>query len=494
MEKMNSNLYLSKSLFLRGLQCHKSLYLHKCHPELKDEISPQQEARFQSGTDVGLYAHRLFPGGVEIPYDTLTHEEQLLMTKAEIEKGTATLYEPAFSFNGVFVKVDILQEGEDGWEIYEVKAASGMKDVYFDDVAIQYYVLTDMGLPVSKAYLVYINTQYVRKGEIESERLFSRVDITELVKEKQILLEEEIKRLREMLKSGTPPDIDIGPYCSNPYDCDFHGYCWKHIPEVSVFSLREKGADKFELYRQGIIRLEDIPLDRLNGKQRQQVEAFLEKKDYINSKATKKFLDSLWYPLYFLDFETFNIPIPPFDGLRPYEKVPFQYSLYCLEHEGAEAKHYEYLALPGVDPRGELMRKLLSEVPENACVIAYNSSFETRVFRSIADWFPEYRQRIESLIKNVRDLMAPFQRRNIYCWQMQGSYSMKSVLPIMVPELSYDSMEISDGMVAAYAYSRIGASQNPEEVERIRKALLEYCGLDTLGMVKIVEKLRELCG
>jgi hypothetical protein len=416
------------------------------------------------------------------------------MTKAEIEKGTATLYEPAFSFNGVFVNVDILQEGEDGWEIYEVKAASEIKRVYLDDVAIQYYVLNGAGLSVSRAYLVCINTDYVRKGEIEAEKLFSRSDITELVKEKQSLLEEEIKRLREMLQSGTPPDIDIGSYCSNPYDCDFHGYCWKHIPEVSVFSLREKGVDKFELYRQGIIRLEDIPLDRLNGKQRQQAEAFLEKKDYINSKATKKFLDSLWYPICFLDFETFNVPIPPFDGLRPYEQVPFQYSLYCLDHEGAEPKHYEYLALPGVDFREELLKKLLAEIPENACVVAYSQSFETQRLQSLARWFPAYRERIDTVIGNTQDLMLPFQRRDVYFWQMQGSYSMKSVLPILVPELSYDSMEISDGMMAAYAYSRIGASQNPEEVERIRKALLEYCGLDTLGMVKIVEKLRELCG
>jgi len=486
-------LYLSKSLFLRGLQCHKSLYLHKYHPELKDEISPQQEALFQSGTDVGLYARQLFPGGVEIAYGTLSHKEQLLMTKAEIEKGTATLYEPAFSFNGVFVKVDILHRGEEGWEIYEVKAASGIKKVHLDDIAIQYYVLNGTGLSVSKAYLVCINTQYVRKGEIEVEKLFSSSDITELVKEKQSLLEEEIKRLREMLQRGTPPEIDIGPNCSDPYGCDFSGHCWKHIPEVSVFSLSEKGVDKFGLYRQGIIRLEDIPLDILSGKQKMQVEMYLKKESQINKKAIKILLESLWYPLCFLDFETFNIPIPPFDGIRPYQQVPFQYSLYRVDSEGAEPGHYEYIAMPGVDPRGELTEKLCSEIPENACVLAYNSSFEARVLQSLAGWLPEYQDKIERIISNIKDLMVPFQRRDIYFWKMQGSYSMKTVLPIIVPELGYAELEISDGMMAADAYSKMGASHDPEEIERIRKALSEYCRVDTLGMVRILEKLKDLC-
>jgi hypothetical protein len=393
----------------------------------------------------------------------------------------------------VFVKVDVLHWGEEGWGIYEVKAASEIKKVHLDDVAIQYYVLNGAGLSVSRAYLVYINTQYIRNGEIEVERLFARADITELVGEKQDSLEEEIKRLREMLKCGTMPDIDIGPYCSDPYDCDFQGHCWRHIPENSVFSLREKGVDKFELYRQGIIRLEDIPLDRLNGKQRQQVEAFLEKKDYINSKATKKFLDSLWYPICFLDFETFNIPIPPFDGIRPYEQVPFQYSLHFLDHESAEPRHFEYLAMPGIDFKEELLKKLLGEIPENACVVVYNKPFETQRLQSFSYWFPPYRERINTVTNNMRDLMIPFKKREVYQWQMQGSYSIKAVLPIMVPELSYDGMEISNGMMAADAYSMMSTSQQPEEVERIRKALLEYCGLDTLGMVKIVKRLKEIC-
>lgn len=489
----NISTYLSKSLFIRGLQCHKSLYLHKYNPELKDEISEELEAKFQLGINVGIYAKKLFPDGVEIIWDDDSLSNQIKQTKTEIENGTKVIYEAAFSYDNVFVKVDILRKTESGWEIYEVKGSTGIKDVYYDDIAIQYYVLKGSGLLVSKASLVHINNQYEKKGEIEVDKLFTIQDLSNDVVEKQKSIKNEIDKMREMLKSQEP-NIDIGEHCTDPYDCDFLGYCWKHIPENSVFSLKGAGPNKFDLYRQGVVRLEDIPIGILSKNQKIQLEGTLYKKNITNKKAVKKFLDTLWFPICFLDFETtFMVPIPMFEETRPYQQVPFQYSLHYLESENAQLQHYGYLASANVDPRKELLEKLLNEIPENACVLVYNKTFEIGVLNNLAKWFPEYSDQIENIIQNIRDLIIPFRRKDIYCWEMEGSYSIKYVLPALVSEMSYEEMEISDGGMASNAYLSTWEMQDPSEIEKIRNALLEYCKMDTLAMVRILEELKGMC-
>jgi hypothetical protein len=492
---MNKNIstYLSKSLFIRGLQCHKSLYLHKYQPELKDKVSAEQEAKFQTGINVGIYAQELFPDGVEIIWDDDSLSNQIKQTKTEIENGTKIIYEAAFSYDNVFVKVDILRKTETGWEIYEVKGSTALKDVYYDDIAIQYYVLKGAGLTVSKASLVHINNQYVRKNEIEVDKLFTIQDLSNDVIEKQKSIKNEVDKMREMLISQEP-NIDIGEHCTDPYVCDFYGYCWKHIPENSIFSLKGAGPNKFDLYRQGVIRLEDISIGILPQSQRIQLEGALYKKEITNKAAVKEFLDTLWFPICFLDFETtFMVPIPMFEETRPYQQVPFQYSLHYLEKENAELQHYDYLAPANGDPRKELLDKLLKEIPQNACVLVYNKTFEIGVLNDLAKWFPGYSEQIENIIRNIRDLMIPFRRKDIYRWEMEGSYSIKYVLPALVPEMNYKEMEISDGGMASNAWLNMWALENLEDTEKIRKALLEYCQMDTLAMVRILEILKTVC-
>lgn len=487
---MNKHNFLSKSQFIRGLQCYKSLYLYKSHPELRDEVSPKQEALFKNGREVGIVAQRLFPDGVNIPYDGLSYEKQIELTKAEIEKGTSTIYEAAFRHEGVFVKVDILHRGADGWELYEVKSSTKVDEVYLNDAAIQYHVLTGAGLAVSKAAIVHINRDYVKNGDIEVSGLFKIQDVTDTVIKKQGFVAEELGRMREMLE-GEMPGIEIGPYCSKPYQCDFKGHCWQHIPEDSVFMLGGNGVDQFALYRQGVIYLKDVSLDILPRGQRIQAEAFLKKKAFINHKGIKKFLDSIWYPLCFLDFETtYMTPIPIFDGTRPYQQVPFQFSLHYLEHEGAEPKHHDFLADANEDPQSSFIENLLPLLPPDACILTYNQTFEIGRLKEMAVRFPEHRDRIEKVIGNVRDLIEPFRRKDIYFPEMNGSNSIKSVLPALIPELTYDTLDISNGTMAAESYMKIRESDDLAEIASIRKSLLEYCGLDTLAMVKILEKLK----
>lgn len=483
--------YLSKSLFIRGRQCHKSLWLHKCRPELRDAIDAAQQARFQSGREVGALAQRLFPGGVEVPYEGLSHAGQLAMTRELLAAGRESIYEATFQHDGVFVKVDILHRGAAGWELLEVKESTAVKDVHLHDAALQHHVLVGAGLDVAQAAIVHIDTGYTRRGDIEVRRLFTVADITGVVRELQAGIPDEIAGLRAMLRREMPV-IDIGPQCDDPYPCDFKGHCWSHIPEDSVFDLRERGVNKFDLYGRGIIRQEDIPLDILNPRQRLQVESTRGRRDFLDQARVREFLDALWYPLCFLDFETVNPAIPLFDESRPYQKIPFQYSLEVRMGEGAPLRHHEFLAPDGADPRDELTGRLLEQIPDGACIVAWNQGFEKSVLGELAQLFPDRAPRIENLFGAFRDPMTLFRDRAVYLWRQKGSYSIKAVLPVLVPELTYDGLDVADGDMAMGAYHKLRNASDPQELGRLRKALLEYCALDTMAMVRIVERLREM--
>ena len=216
--------YLSKSLFIRGLQCHKSLWLQKNCPELKDEVSGEQEALFATGFKVGDLAKELFPGGVEVPYEDLTYNEQVDRTREAIDKGAVSIYEATFLHNCIFVKADILYRGKQGWELYEVKASTEVKDYHYYAVALQYHVLRGSGFELGKACIVHVNNSYVRKGDLNIRELFTIVDVTSEILDLQQRVSQEISSQRAMLL-GDIPAIDIGPHCTDPYECDFTGCC-----------------------------------------------------------------------------------------------------------------------------------------------------------------------------------------------------------------------------------------------------------------------------
>ncbi|MBN2793207.1 MAG: DUF2779 domain-containing protein, partial [Desulfuromonadales bacterium] len=380
---------LSKTLILKGLQCPKALWLTRHPPAFEFPPQPELEAKFRAGSEVGQLAQQLVPAGIEVPYEGLSIPAQIARTRELIDSGAVVIYEASFSFSAIFVKVDILVREGDAWQIHEVKMGTSVKEVNLDDVAVQQYVLNGCGLKVSRSFLVHIDNSYVRQGGIEVEKLFHSEDISARVAARQQSMPEIVMELREMLKQHNEPDIDIGPWCTDPYECDFIPWCWRHIPENSIFDLRGNGVKKFDLYRRGILHFADIPLDELNEKQRQQVEATLQQKDSFNPAGIQTFLDSLWYPLCHLDFETFSSPIPKFPGTRPYQQVPFQFSLHLQAKEGAEARHCEYLAGPESDPRRELCEQLLAAIPADACVLTYNQSFEKGVLRELAVRFPD---------------------------------------------------------------------------------------------------------
>jgi hypothetical protein len=483
---------ISKSRYTRGLQCHKSLWLRTHKPDLREE-SKAILASTSQGNEVGVQAQKFFPKGKLIPFDGVSFAEQIRMTQ-ETMTTAKVIYEAAFSYDGVFVKADIMRKVASGWELYEVKSSGEVKDEHLDDVAVQYHVIAGSGLTLSKVFVTHLNKEYVREGALDLKQLFKSEDVTAVVKEKQAEIKKEIARQIKML-AGKEPKIDIGPYCKKPHDCDFKNHCWKNIPESSVFDLAGRGAMPYEFYKEGIVKMVDIPLNRLKGDQLQQVDLFIRKKPAIDRTKLKNFLDELWHPLCFLDFETFMAAVPPYDGMKPFQQIPFQYSLHLQKQAGGKLDHKEFLAKPNCDPRKELLDSLLEEIPKDACVLVYYKSFEEGRLKELALQFPRKAKQIQAIVDNVRDLWAPFKARALYSWRQQGSHSIKAVLPAFVKGMSYEGLEVGNGGEAMEAYQRMcTVADDPKALGKIRKALLEYCCQDTLAMVRLLEVIVEKAG
>jgi len=484
---------ISKSSFIKGIQCDKQLYLYKYHYDWMDEVSENQQVIFNRGHYVGELAQQLFPGGIIATEDPRKSTQAIERTTELIENGTKVIYEAAFVFDEVLVIADIMVWDGKQWNIYEVKSSTSISDTYYQDAAIQYYVISKC-LKVNDISIVYINNQYVKNGEIELQKLFNTESVKIKVSELQDFIKAELKRLKQVLKGKDIPDTDIGPHCSDPYQCSFWGYCWKDIPEYSVFNIAGlRGDKKFELYELGHIKLEDVPEDYpLSQTQRLQIESHIGKKSVIDKDNIEKFLSSISYPVYYMDFETFMPAIPMFDGTRPYQQIPFQYSLHYQKTPKGKVEHEEFLAEAEGDPREPFLNKLIKDTKEPGIILVYNKVFEITRMKELAKDFPKYAKETEERIERIVDLMLPFQKKYYYKPEMLGSYSIKSVLPALVPELSYEGMEIADGGTASAAFESLYYEEDVFKIKEIRENLLKYCGMDTLAMVKILNVLQNL--
>ena len=368
----------SKSLYTRGLQCQKSLWLKKRKPEVLSTPDDQRVAVFNNGDDVGSLARSLFPNGKEIKFDESSFEEKIRQTQEWIEEGESVIYEATFKYDDVLVMVDILVIEKGDLHLYEVKSSTSLKDIYFQDVSIQYYVLKGLGYEIGSVNVVNIDSQYIRAEELEINKLFKINDVGEIVKESQKEIPQRLQEFREMLK-GSEPQIEIGMQCLSPYECDACEYCWseqRKIPDYSVFNLsRLAWKKRFELYCSGIVKLEDIKdLSTFSKGQQLQILSETNPQIFIDKEKIAEFLNKLVYPIYHLDFETFQQSIPQWKGISPYEQIPFQYSLH-IDYGDGRLEHKEFLAQEGKDPREQLALRLLEDIPQNVMLIAYNASF-----------------------------------------------------------------------------------------------------------------------
>ena len=483
-------MHLSKSQYMRGLQCPKALWLFKNRKDLAAEPDRRRLNLFATGHRVGDLAKQLFPGGVEVEYRQSDYQGMIDET-ARLIGSEKVIYEGSFASGGVFVRADILVRNGTVWDIYEVKATATTKAVHKPDVAIQWYVIGNE-IPLGRAYLVHLDTGYVRDGELDIRSLFAIDDITEDVQAEQASIESNLDNLKVVL-AGSEPDIPIGTHCNNPYECDFHGYCWRDVPYPSVLDLcRLNGNKKFEYYHNGIVTYEDAKnhID-LNAVQTLQVNTALNREPHIDTEAIADYLRDVSYPINFLDFETFQDAIPRFDGQGPYKIIPFQYSLHIL-HENGDLEHKEFLADEAEDPRLRLARHLLEDITAKGTIFAFHQSFEIGVINGLARHIDRYAAQLTAMIGRFKDLEIPFNRLMYYHPDFHGSFSIKSVLPALFPrdpELDYKNMDIQSGDVAMDIFPHLHEIDNPDEKAAMRESLLAYCRLDTLAMVRIWESL-----
>ncbi|KFN39007.1 MAG: phosphomethylpyrimidine kinase [Sulfuricurvum sp. MLSB] len=456
-------------------------------------------ARFETGNIVGDLACALFPNGREIPYMEKKFTVMAELTREWMDEGLETIYEATFIHEGIVVMVDVLRVTPDGVEVYEVKSSSEVKDIYLHDVSIQRYVIESLGYTVTNCHVVHIDTSYVRGDALDLSALFSIVEVSEAVDALMSSVPAKLDEFEAHLANrDNEPSIEIGKHCKNPYECDAMHYCWKvqrSIPDYSVFNIFNLGSkNQIELYDQGIVRIEEIPDSyKMTALQRQKVDNWKAQRTHIDRDALGEFLSTLTYPIYHLDFETCQQAVPQWRGISPYQQIPFQYSLH-IEHSDGTLEHREFLSPAGADPRYTLAQQLIHDIPDNVTVLAYNMSFERGVIEKLAQSFPDLSDRLKSILPNLRDLMVPFQKGHYVTPSMNGSYSIKYVLPALVPEMeqSYKLLDgVQNGGEAMNAYAKLATMEEEEQVS-MRRALLEYCKLDTLAMVRVHQKLKEV--
>ena len=481
---------LSKSRFTYGLQCHKHLWW-RCHDAKSPELIPsaQQRAGFARGHRVGEEACRHVPGGVQIPFDGRQKKKAVEATRQAIADGAGVLYEAAFEYEAVFASIDILVREAESWVLVEVKSTTGVKSQHIPDAAVQTWITRSCGIPVHRVELMHLNRDCVFP---DLSNLFTRTDISDKVEEFLPQVAGEVKAQKGMLDLPIPI-IAAGPQCRSPYECPFLARCNDPLPSGHVSELHGVGRRRSTAYLEaGVERIldldpGDVPAGGIWARQSEAARSGALVVDADLGKVVPP-LDGV---IGYLDFETTGPAVPVWEGCSPFDSIPAQFSLHT-RRDGA-LEHREWLAAGPADPRVGLAEKLVEAAADCEVVFAYNAPFEKRCIASVADTAPRYRTELLEIRDKVRDL-HPLVRDYVYHPDFAGSFSLKSVLPVLVDELDYSDLRIADGQFASSEIESLllRADELPDwRLDRMRSELRAYCERDTLGLVRLHEWLAE---
>ncbi len=484
---------LSKSKFLAGLQCLKRVYLEVHHPQLASPPDASTQAMLDMGIEIGELARSLFPGGVYIGESHRQREAALAHTASVIiDLAVPAIFEGAFEHNAVLVRVDILEriDGQPveraAWRLIEVKSSSRVKDVHLDDLAIQRYVLQGAGIHVTTMCLMHINTQYLYQGgNIDLQALFTLEDVSLAVTERGLLVPERLAAMKSAVMQSEAPSVEPDRHCHTPYECLFWAHCTRDKPPRWVYHLPGSKQVVGQLIEQGIATIDEIPDGtRLTPVQRR----VKDNVEWISPKL-RTVLQSIRYPVHHLDFETVMLAIPRFPSTRPYQALPVQWSNH-IELESGELRHEEFLHGEASDPRARLAGALIDSLGEQGHICVY-SPYERSILEQLAEALPDWRSELKQIIGRIWDLYEVI-KDYYYHPEFLGRYSIKDVLPAVVPSLSYDDLMIKEGGQAASEYYRMVFLET-DWIERakIEEALRQYCKRDTLAMVELRRALKE---
>lgn len=487
---------LSKSEYMMFLKHPAWLWLKKHDPKKLPPVDDATQAIFDTGHDFEQYAEHLFPDGVRLGFSNYEEYKSLpKRTQKALEDGAKTIFQGRFEHEQLTFICDIVQVvGNKIVYLVEIKSSTSAKPEHEFDLAFQTVVLEGCGYTVRNISVIHVNNQYARKGDIDPNMITAVTDITEKVKAKLEITREYIAEALKVVNSDKIPDISprharLGtfPEWLNIYRT------LKDVESDSIYDLCSVGAKNVgELEELGICKLVDIPEDfKLNAKQTLQLKATKLGEPIIDKDKIKEFLDKLVFPLYFFDYETMSSLVPCFDNMKPYKQYPFQYSLHVLDSPDSELRHFEYLHKDNSNPIDDLSKTLKSQIGDKGSVITWNMSFEKGCNDLIGSMLPKYEEFYNNLNERIVDLMIPFSNGYYADKRFKGSASIKNVLPVLVPELSYKTLGIQEGTAAQRLWmDAVLYGKMDDTKEQILGDLIEYCGLDTFAMVEIYHKLR----
>ena len=492
---MTQPIQISKSQYVKGNQCPKALWFSINRKDLTPPVDAAKQAMFDAGNEVGEWAKKCFPGGVEVTMPHFKAAEGAEATTAFVAAGHDAIFEAtAIHPDGTYSRIDILRKvpGTDTWDMIEVKGSTGVKDYHLDDMSFQYRVFTGAGYRINHCFMMLIDNTYVRKGDVDPKRLFKLMDITAQVWAKQLEIETNAPELIKVVESREEPSVKIGARCFKPFECDYIQHCWKGVPDYSIYNVfTDKKADEI-VESLGSYEVQSLPAELIpTGRKGKDVGSYLGGDIYIERDNIRKFLNGLQYPLYYLDYETIASAIPIFDGTRPFQTIPFQFSLHIHASPDAELTHHEFLHKERTDPRHAFIQTLISLCGTKGSIVTYSQTFEEGVNRVLIESFPEYAAVLGAINARMVDLLLPFKNRWLYHPDQQSSASIKKVLPAFT-DLSYEGMSIGNGQDASQKYMDFMQGKlSPEATESLWQALTEYCGLDTLAMKMLMDVLHQ---
>ncbi|MEX0748773.1 MAG: DUF2779 domain-containing protein [Candidatus Saccharimonadales bacterium] len=490
-------MYLSKSDFLKYQCCPSYLWLWKYKKEVvpvDDEEAINQ--RLEQGNEVERFARGLFPNAVLVgSYGKKARNETERLVSNDVQ---AIFQATVYTDKELLAMADIIEfdEATQSWDLYEVKSTNSVKKEHIYDLAFQRVAFEDAGYKIGKVIVIHLDKTYVRKTAVEPSELLTQTDVTEKVEKILPTIRQQAYDAIEVLKQNDEPKKCSCRLKTRSGHCSTFNYLNPDIPEYSVFNISRIGAKNLAVLVDGDIHnVHDVPEDiKLSIGQKNQVLVARSKEPIINRPAIQELLSELEFPLYFLDYETVSSALPMFNGCTPFQQIPFQYSLHVLREPDGELEHYEYLGRDSTNPpMPELLASLQNNIGDTGSVIVWYKVFETGRNTEMGKAFPEYAEFLEGINNRVFDLMDIFSKQHYVHHDFKGSSSIKYVLPVLVPEFSYKEMDIQNGLVASIRwYDAVMGAVDEEQAQKTYEALLKYCCLDTLAMVKIYEYLKKL--
>lgn len=483
-----ANYLLSKSSFVRSVQCLKSFHLYKHHYYLKDPLSKDKQAIFSRGIDVGQLAQQLYPGGKDVsPASVREFDKSVELTKSLIESGEKIIYEAAFIFNEVLVAVDLLVKENNQWFAFEVKSSLKISGAYVLDASLQYYVIKNCLPELEDFFLVTLNPDYVLNHELNVQELFRKKSVLFDVKRNLQFVENRIHSAKTIVENPKLPDIKVGAHCFKPYVCDFFGSCWKSIPEKNIFSLNSLGLEKqMELFNEGVLDLKDVSnFAGMPDLIQQQIKAFHSKTIISKKDKIYDFINCVNYPIAFFDIELYTPAVPVFNGTKPYQQLPFLFSVHQIKHQNSELIHDYFYAQPGTDPREEFVLACIEKLNDFKTIIVFDDNLERNVINALIRHFPQHQISLESIRDKIIDIAPIFTQLHYFNPDTIGSFTLKNLYSKITGDNLFEQLQISSGTQASFTYNALQKEENDLIKKTAEQDLIEYCKSDTIACAQL---------